>query len=232
VASTPLAGAVATAFSGGTYNAVYPRDTWLQGVSFSTNLGAANVAGEFSVREHQPLVSNNGGVFILLPGQNANSNPGYPVGNTWDAQLSTIYLTPAVPLDPGGITIDGEIILNHLINVTENCWATATSPNGLAPGGQATAGVFDVEVTPTYNNVLPNLQITFPTSITYDYLGRSYVDSSLYHGTGTFTTGVTATYKVSWIASLTYQDVLGKPDVIHNDLADRGFVSLNLQHTF
>lgn len=88
-----------------------------------------------------------------------------------------------------------------------------------------------MEITPTYNNVLPNLEITFPTSVTYDYLGRSYVDSTLYHGTGVFTTGVTATYNVNWIASLSYQDYLGKPSSA-NGLADRGFVSLNLQHTF
>lgn len=221
----PIPGATPTALSAGTYTVVYPRDIWLQGTSFSTNVGAANVAGELSFREHQPLVSNNGGVFIIMPGQNANGNPGYPVGTTWDAQLSAIYVTPAVPLDPGGITIDGEIILNHLISVTQNRQLLAT-------GGQATAGAFDIQVTPTYNNVLPNLQITFPTSLTYDYLGRSVVDSTLYHGNGVFTTGITATYKVSWIASLSYQDYFGKPDVSHNALADRGFVSLNLQHTF
>jgi hypothetical protein len=224
-APTPIRGATATALSNGTYMAVYPRDIWIQGTSFSTNVGAANVAGELSFREHQPLVSNNGGLFIVMPGQNANNNPGYPVGTTWNAQLSAIYVSPGIPLDPGGVTIDGEIILNHLMSVTQN-------RDLLATGGQATAGAFDVAVTPTYNNVLPNLQVTFPTSITYDYLGRSDVDMSLYHGTGTFTTGVTATYKVSWIASLSYQDFLGKPDVLHNSLADRGFVSLNLQHTF
>ena len=221
----PIPGATPTARSTGFYQAVYPRDIWLQGTSFSTNVGPANVAGELSFREHQPLTPNNSGVFFIAPGQNANANPGYPVGTTWDAQLSTIYVSPGIPLDPGGVTIDGEIILNHLMSVTQNRALLAT-------GGQATAGAFDVEVTPTYNNVLPNLEITFPTSITYDYLGRSYVDSTLYHGTGVFTTGVTATYNVNWIASLSYQDYLGKPDPIHNGLADRGFVSLNLQHTF
>ena len=221
---SPIPGATPTALSTGFYQAVYPRDIWLQGASFSTNVGPTNVAGELSFREHQPL-SPNSGVFIILPGQNANGSPGYPVGTTWDAQLSTIYVSPGIPLDPGGVTIDGEIILNHLMSVTQNRALLAT-------GGQATAGAFDVEVTPTYNNVLPNLQVTFPTSITYDYLGRSYVDSTLYHGTGVFTTGVTATYNVNWIASLSYQDYLGKADAIHNGLADRGFVSLNLQHTF
>jgi hypothetical protein len=216
----------------GNYNLAYPRDIWLQGVSFSTNIGPTNVAGEFSVREHQPLVSNNTGAYIVLPGQNTNGNPGYPVGSVWDAQLSALYITPAVPLDPGGITISGEIILNHLINVSRNRWAAAPGLTALNTGGQATAGAFDVGFTPTYNNVLPNLEITLPVSVEYNYLGRSYVDRSLYHGTGTFDAGVTATYRVNWIASLSYQDYLGKPDALYNTLADRGFVSLNLQHTF
>ena len=220
----PIGNPQARAISIGDYQLVYPRDIWLQGASFSTNLGATNVAGEFSVREHQPLIPA-GSVFVLAPGQNANNNPGYPVGTTWDAQLSGLYVTPGVPLDPGGITFEGEIILNHLLHVTQN-------RDLMTGGGQATAGALDFAVTPTYNDVLPNLQITLPISINYNYLGRSYVDQTLYHGTAIFDAGVTATYQVNWIASLNYQDYLGKPDLAHNALADRGFVSLNLQHTF
>ena len=207
----------------GNYAWIYPRDIWLQGVSFSTNLGAANVAGEFSVREHQPLVANGG--YQIASGQNANGNPGYPVGNTWDAQLSAIYLSPGIPFDPGGVSVAGEIILNHLINVTEN-------RSDLVRGAQATAGAFDVSITPTYDNVLPNLQVTFPIDLKYDYLGRSQVDQTIYHGTGVFDVGVNATYKQNWIASITYQDYLGKPNTVYNSLADRGFVALNLQYTF
>lgn len=221
---SPLAGGHG-ALSIGTYNAVYPRDIWLQGASFSTNVGDANVAGEFSFREHQPLVGYNSETFYLAPGQNANGNPGYPVGDTWDAQLSSIYVTPAVPLDPGGVSIAGEIIMSHVIKVTRN-------RAGLAQGFQATAGAFDLSVTPTYNDVLPNLEVTFPTSITYDYLGRSEIDPSIYHGTGVFTVGVTGTYEINWIASLSYQDYLGRPNAVYNPLADRGYVALNLQHTF
>jgi hypothetical protein len=228
----PIQGAVASALSTGTYTIAYPLDTWLQGISTSTTIGPVNVAGELSFREHQPLVSNNGGVYIILPGQNINSNPGYPVGNTWDAQLSGIYVSPGLPLDPGGVALSGEIILNHLISVSDNRWSAFAGGTGLATGGQATAGAFDISVTPTYYGVLPNLQITLPVSLTYDYLGRSDVDSSLYHGNGVFDVGVTATYKVNWIASLTYQDYLGKPNTVTNTLADRGFVALNLQHTF
>jgi hypothetical protein len=57
------------------------------------------------------------------------------------------------------------------------------------------------------------------------------------HGTATFNIGVTAVYKSIWTASLTYQDYLGKPTMLadnttYNTLADRGYVSLNLQRSF
>jgi hypothetical protein len=219
---------------GGTYTVVYPRDIWLQGVSFSTNIGPTNVAGEFSVREHDPLLPNTfciaGTPGVKGSAANANGSQLCPTGTVWDAQLSELYITPGIPLDPGGVSILGEVIVNHLIRTTNNRAI-------LRPYGQATAAAFDLSVTPTYNDVLPNLQLLFPIGLTYDFLGRSQVDSSLQHGDGTFDAGVTAIYKVNWNVSLAYQDYIGKPsisaqDTTYNSLADHGFLSLNLQHTF
>lgn len=209
----------------GTYTAFYPRDIWIEGASFSTNVGATNIAGEFSLRERQPLLGDQNGAFLIGPGENTNSNPGYPIGTTWNTQVSAIYISPSIPLDPGGVAFLGETVINHLITVTQNREALRTN-------GQATAAAFQVVMTPTYNDVLPNLQLTFPIGIQYNYLGRSDVDLNLYHGTGTFSVGVTGTYKVNWICSLAYQDFLGKPDAVYNTLADRGYVALNLAHTF
>ncbi len=217
----------------GTFNLVYPRDILLQGASFSTNVGAANVAGEFSVREHDPLIPAN----FCVEGepesgssQNANGSQLCPVGDVWDAQISEIYVTPGIPLDPGGVSILGEAIVNHLIKVTSN-------REGLRPFGQATAAAFDLSVTPTYNDVLPSLNVTFPIGLTYDFLGRSEVDSSIQHGNAILDVGVAANYKVVWNASISYQDYLGKAslageDTTYNTLADRGFVSFNIQRSF
>jgi hypothetical protein len=52
------------------------------------------------------------------------------------------------------------------------------------------------------------------------------------HGTGNVTFGVSATYRTTWIATVTYKDFFGKADPNLNPLADRGYVDLNLQHTF
>src|ERR1700722_8515516 len=147
--ASPISTAVASGLAVGRYQLVYPRDIWLEGASFSTNVGASNLAGEISTRQHMPLVA--AGFGEPSPGNpgNANSDPLYPVGNTLDAQISTLYQTAGVPLDPGGVSLSGEVVINHVLSVTAN-------KAMLAPGLQATAAAFDVAVTPTYNDVLPD----------------------------------------------------------------------------
>jgi hypothetical protein len=221
----PIATAVATGEAVGRYQLVYPRDIWLEGASFSTNFGAANVAGELSARQHQPLVAAGFGMPSATNPGNANSDPLYPVGNTLNASVSAIYTSSGIPLDPGGVAFEGEVVLQHVIAVT-------SMKSALAPGLQATAAAFDIGLTPTYFNVLPNLTVTFPIGLRYGFLGRSEIDSSIYHGTGTLNVGITGTWRSKWIASLNYQDYLGKPNPTFNDNADRGFVSLNLQYSF
>jgi hypothetical protein len=217
----PVSGGIAV----GNYQVVYPRDIEIYGGSFSTSLGGANVAGEISTRRHMPLIGSGFGIPTATNPGNANSDPLYPVGNTLMGQVSTIYQLPGIPLDPGGIVIDAEAAMNHLLSVTSNRQA-------LVVGHQATAAAFDIVATPTYYNVLPGLQMSFPVGISYNFLGRSQIDPSMYHGTATFDVGITATYRFVWIASLTYQDYLGKPDTVYNGDADRGYLSLNLQRTF
>ncbi len=223
----------------GTYNLVYPRDIWAEAVSLSTNVGAANVAGEISSRQHMNLVDQFGDVFFN-PTENANSNPGYPVGDTLAGQVSAIYVTPGIPLDPGGVTMDGEIGFNHVLKVTRN----STPPfgidalkgfNSVTQGRTSTASDMQVVVTPTYYDVLPNLQLGFPIGFAYNLYGRSEIDPTENHGTGSINFGVTATYKVTWIASFTFNDYLGAPNPGlqgEPSAADRNYVLLNLQHSF
>jgi hypothetical protein len=211
-------------FQVGTYTLVYPRDIGIIGTSFSTNVGPTNVAGELSGRINQPLVGGLGIQSAANPG-NASSDPLYPVGNTIQGQVSAIYLTPAVPLVPGGINFTGEVEMNHLLQTTKNRAA-------LAPGRQATAGVANVVISPAYNNLLPRLNVTVPIGIGYNFLGRSQMDSTINHGTGYFNIGVQGVYNTVWTASIVYYDYLGKADTVTNGLADRGYLEFNVQRTF
>ncbi len=208
----------------GNYRLVYPRDIQLYGTSLSSTIGPVNVAGEVSGRINEPLYAQ----VIQTPAGNtgnASNDPLYPVGNTLHAQASELYLSPALPLAPGGVQIDSEVEFNHVIHVSAN-------KDQLTPGRQASAAAFETVITPTYNDVLPNLNVTVPVGFTYDFLGRSQIDQTMNHGTGEISVGVTGTYKSNWIAGLTYNNYFGKPDLVTNPLADRGYVSFNLQHTF
>lgn len=220
----PLAGQ--PAHSAGTYYFIYPRDIAIYGASLSTTVEDANVSGEISGRTHMPLTSVVG--LLTKPGNadaNANDHPLYAVGNTLHGQVSTTYTSTALSFDPGGVSLAAEIELNHVLMVTANKAA-------LTPGRDATAGAFDISLTPAYYDVLPQLELQFPLSVRYAILGNSRVDSTSNRGTGTLDVGITATYKTTWITGLTYQDFFGKPSTVYNSLADRGFVSFNIQHTF
>jgi hypothetical protein len=217
----------ANGLSVGAYNVVYPRDIWIEGTSLSTTVGPVNVAGEISFRQHMNLAT---GANVATASSNVNSNPAYPVGQTWAGQTSAIYISPGIPFDPGGVSMLGEIGFNHVLSVTENKDAVTSSPHR-----NATAAQFQFVITPTYYNVVPNLQLGFPIGLAYDFLGRSQVDASENHGTGSVNFGVTATYKVTWIASVTYNDYIGaaNPELVGEpSVADRSYVLLNLQHSF
>jgi hypothetical protein len=170
----------------------------------------------------------DGAAAPIYPGTNqgnANSDPLYPVGTVLQALTSVIYVAPGVPLMPGGFTVDGEVAYNHLITVTENRAALDT-------GRQGSAMAFDVAITPTYYDVLPSLEVDFPVSLTYDFLGSSLTttDPTFNHGAAAFTAGITGTYKGQWVAGLTYKDYLGSPRA--DPLADRGYVALSLSKSF
>jgi hypothetical protein len=212
----------------GNYKVIYPRDIQLYGASLGTTIGATNISGEISTRHNMPLVVPDVISTPENPG-NANSDPLYAIGNTLSALTSFIYVSPALKFDPGGVTLLGEVEYVDVLSVTKN-------KDTLAPGRSKAASAFDVEAVPTYYNVLPHLVLSFPVSLLYNYAGNSEMDSTMNHGTGEITAGVSAAYKVSWIAALNYVTFFGNPAASLTPEAaqnvDRGYITLNLQHTF
>ena len=205
----------------GTYTAVYPRDIWAEAIGLSTDVGQVNVAGETSMRQHMNLVSGA----TITTSQNANSDPAYPVGDTWAGQVSAIYISPSIPFDPGGVQITSEIGFNHLLKVTENYDARSQGRTG-------TAADVALNITPNYYDVYPNLNISFPLTLSYNLFGRSAIDQGENHGTGNFSIGISATYKVVYVASLIFDDHIGAANSVLNPSADRNYVLANLQYSF
>ena len=216
----------------GEYRAVFPRDIWLYGTSLSTTVGATNIAGETSIRTHDPLVgSSAAGIQTAANPGDANGNPLYPVGNVWITLVNAIYGSPALAFDPGGITLLGEFEYDNVFRVTDNKAL-------LAPGRSSQAASIDAEVEPAYFEVLPNLELQFPVSVSYNIAGNSEVQTAMNHGTGSYSMSIVATYRENWDASLNYVGYFGRagtnPTVpnISADPVDRSYMSLNLQHTF
>jgi hypothetical protein len=210
----------------GSYWLVYPRDIQIYGASVSTTIGAVNVAGEVSGRRNMPLVGLGINYSPSYPG-GANNNTAYATGSTMAAQVSAIYVSPGLPLDPGGVTMVGEFAMNHVLAYDK------ANKAALTPGRDSSAGAFQFVITPTYFlNILQNLELQFPIGMEYGLFGRSQIDQNMNHGTGSVNVGITATYLTTWTAGLTYNDYLGAPNPAFNDLADRGYVSFNIEHTF
>ncbi len=169
----------------------------------------------------------------MAPGANfggANSDALYPVGNTLTGLTSFIYGSPSLRFDPGGITVLGEVEYVRVLGVTAN-------KAELAPNRTSSAAAFDVQATPAYFEVLPSLELQFPVSVSYNFAGNSQMDSSMNHGTGNYSVGISATYRTTWVAALSYVGYFGKagtntqaPEAQAN--ADRSYLTLNLQHTF
>lgn len=206
----------------GSFWLVYPRDIQLYGASLGTTVGPVDIGAELSGRRNMPLVELNV-IPAVYPG-GANNGETYATGSTWAGQTSAIYVSPGLPLDPGGVTLVGEFAMNHVLSYENKA--------ELTPGRDNTAGAFEAVITPSYFDVLPNTELQFPVGIEDNLFGRSQIDPTMNHGTGSVSFGVTATYRTTWVAGLTYKDYFGKPDPVLNDLADRGYVSLNLNHTF
>jgi hypothetical protein len=200
---------------------VYPEDIQVIGASFSTNVGAANVAGELHVRRNMPLASTPQ---MAVPDADNDNNPLYAVGNTIHAQISVIHILPKTALWPTA-SIAAEIGGQHLSSITKN-------PDAFLPTGGNTAWGFRALFTPTYFQVIPNLDISIPIGLGYNPKGRAPIPG--FNGGadkgGDLTIGVTGEYEKKWITNLRYTHYFGSEDF--QTLRDRDFVTFSIQRTF
>ncbi|HMI97067.1 MAG TPA: DUF1302 family protein [Micropepsaceae bacterium] len=205
----------------GTFNLVYPRGIEIYGASASGYIGNSNIAAELSGRRNMPLVNS---LLFLPSGQTADAynNPRYPVGDTLHAQLSTITTFARTPVWDSA-NLNAEFAATQRLKVTKNAADLDPSDSKLAV---AFRGTFE----PTYFEVLPNLDVTLSLGLGYNLAGNSITDSYQKQGAGDLDFGVTATYRVVWVGSITFTHFLGNAD--RQVLADRDFIRFAIQRTF
>ena len=223
----------------GRYQLVYPEGVKAYGVSFSTQLGDANIAGEASVRRNTPLVSDPSVVGVTVPPGSAGDNdrnPLYAVGNSAHAQISASYVAPPTPLWASA-TFLGELAWNRRTSVTKN-------PNALAANSSRDAWAMRFIFEPTWFQVMPALDLSAPIGLGYSAHGNSSVVGFFNPGGkkgGDLSVGVQGVYAQSWRFGVTYTHYIGSEGTVLNNLgqnsfkqslADRDFISLSVQTSF
>ncbi len=219
------------------------------GASVSHTFGDLNLAGEASIRRNMDLPSPGGADLSAVYGTrvtNNSDNPAYAVGKTAHANVSGIWQVPRTPLWAEA-SLTGEMAWNRLLSCAKNCSALPT--NGTRDAWQF-QGVFS----PSYKQVLSQLNLSIPLGVTYTPKGsRSLAlgpGSSGAENGGSFNVGLQGDYMDVWRFGLTYTVYYGKANTFSystvdpatgatqtnfsyaQTLKDRNYVSLSLSRTF
>ena len=207
--------------SAGDYFLVYPEDIKLLGVSFSTTLGSASVAGEMHIRRNTPLASRPLTVQAGMPADNSD-HPLYAIGDTVHAQVSVIYVLPSAAWWESA-TVSAEVGAVRRTSINQNA-------DNIDPTRDVSAWGWSVNFTPSYFQVLPNLDLNVPISVSYNPRGRSPASAFNGHKTGSISIGLSGEYQKVWNGILRYTTYVGSEN--RQPLSDRDFVSLSIQRTF
>lgn len=211
------------------YYLAFHEGVQLYGTSFTTNLGDANIGAEVSVRRNQPLAYDPNVGLVLFPGQvgDGRNNRWYPTGDTFHAQVSSIYALPrsGLGLWEGG-TLTGEFAFNHVMRTHRN-----NSPIDLRdPSKTRSAGAVQVSVTFDYYQILPGLDLNIGPNVRYGLFGNSAIDPSMTRGAGSVSLAANFTYENVWKAGFSYTHFVG--GLSRQPYVDRDFIAFNVQRTF
>jgi len=226
----------------GQYFLAYPEDIEAYGMSVSRTFGDWNLATEVSMRRNTPLVSTVGVILPALPpifpGMNLDAdnddNPAYAVGRSVHVNFSwfAVFAPNFIARESAFL---GEVAWNHLESITEN-------PDALDPNAEKDAVGFRMVYTPTYRQVLPNLDLSIPIGLSYFPMGKSSVVPGFgWDEGGDVSIGLSGSYLDVWRFSLSYTHFYGPEGSFLNEnlnlsfkqsLGDRGFVALSFYRTF
>ncbi|HSW06746.1 DUF1302 domain-containing protein [Aquabacterium sp.] len=207
------------------YFFVYPQKIDVYGVSTSSHVGDASVAGEVSIRNNTPLTSL-ASALVAFPGVplDAVDNPVYAVGRSLHFQASTIWQLPRLPgFDAASLV--GEIGGNTLLKTTRNAAArnTETSKTELKMG---------LSFEPTWYQALADIDLSLPLTLMYNFNAKTPAVASTGGSArgGSLALALKFTYANSIKGALQYTRQLGRDQ--DNAFGDRDFIALNLNYSF
>jgi hypothetical protein len=208
------------------------------GVSVNKMVGTMSLAGEVSVRDNAPLVTDPQ---VVVAGMaDARGRPAYAVGKTLHAQVSAVHLLETSSLWQGG-TFLFEAAWNRRASISAN-------PKALDPNTTRDAYAFRMLFAPAYYQVLPGVDVNVPIGLGFNPRGKSSAvlafNGGATHG-GDFSIGLTGTYENTWQFGANYVRFLGREGSaiappnssapylsFAQPLRDRNFASLTAKRTF
>lgn len=208
----------------GNYNIVYADDIDIYGFSLSKNLGDASIGFDLNYRENMPLASVTAVVAndtALAPAALGGVRPGYVTGfsgnsddmvakgKTVHAVLNTLMTYADSPLWDS-LSVAAELQYSHLVSVdkNENLYKGESWYRGVDKATKNFYGV-NLNVTPTYYQVLPGMDMYLPMSISQGIGGRSQVAQGGSQGAGSYSVGVAADFYSKYRFDLKYVDNFG-----------------------
>jgi len=203
-------GALLNAYDNATYYFKYQENIELLGASFSTALGAANVAGEVSYRMGAP-------VQIGVPITQSPFQFKYVEANFLQAQLSTIYVAGASPVW-NNLTIFAEVGCNQVQGIpNEQLWW-----DKFAWGFTAKAA-FD------YFQIMKGLDLQVPVTYKANF-HNSPVPGTFLNRADSANVSADFTYRGVYKASVGYTAYIGGSG--YNTKSDRDYLYTSLKYTF
>ncbi|MBI5443159.1 MAG: DUF1302 domain-containing protein [Deltaproteobacteria bacterium] len=203
------------------YHLEYAEDVKLYGASFSTVLGGANVAGEFSYRHGLPVKVKDANPANIL-------GFTYQEANVIQAQLSGIYVFGGGSLWDN-CTFTGEAGFNRVNGIGSDAFFTDKTgypfkSNDKFAWGYVAKFAFD------YYQVLTGLDLQVPVTYRGNVNGVSSVPGTFAEGQDSLGVSFDFTYQGVYKIGIGYTGFFGGHH--KNPKADRDFVSMNLKYTF
>jgi hypothetical protein len=198
------------------YQQKYFTNIQLSGLSFSTEVGGVNLAGEASYRH---------GAAVLV---NAPTGATATRGDVVQTNLSAIYsIGPSFMADTQ--TLVAELSYVHTGNVSP-----VDGSSSLANTRNAAA--YEIAWTLSYNNVFTGWDMDVPLTYSSDFTGTTALAGSLGSLTGVgdhrVTVGVDFTRLSTLKLSLVYAKFLGTPNPTLRPLADRDYLLATASYSF
>jgi hypothetical protein len=236
----------------GNYNLAFGSDIKIYGVSLSKNLGGISFGSEISYRENMPLISDP---VTALPtplvnpavGQvstsslPANDTPGAK-GNTWHGLVNALGVLPKTAFFDT-MSYAAELTWMMVDKVTQNEAVYKGRP-GYPAFDSASKTYFGlaVNMTPTWFQVVPGVDLLAPITWSQGIKGNSAVAAGGSENLGSWSVGLAVDIYNRYRIDLKYIGFFGDystnaanvatPIAVSGALVDRNFVNLTFKTTF